>query len=136
MQSYNIIVLYSLSNQTHTNFPEVNEFLFIHPNPNVCTLFIQKIQLFPLEILDFFNEFLKSGIRRNEPYSEDYHKCKMYERNIPGNIQRIKFQSPCKHVQPSCPAIRTGKVQTSVFSHCKFVDNISDGLIPPNPTFH
>jgi hypothetical protein len=109
MQSYNILVLYSLSNQTHTNLPEVNEFLFIHPNPNVCTLFIQKIQLFPLEILDFFNEFLKSGIRRNEPYSEDYHKCKMYERNIPGNIQRITFKSPCKHVQPSCPAIRTGK---------------------------
>jgi hypothetical protein len=36
--------------------------LFIHPNPNVCTLFIQKVQLFPLELLDFFNEFLKSGI--------------------------------------------------------------------------
>ena len=47
--------------------PEVNEFLFTHPNPDVCTLFIQKIHLFPLEILDFFNEFLKSGIRRNEP---------------------------------------------------------------------
>jgi hypothetical protein len=30
-------------------------------------LFIQKVQLFPLEILDFFNEFLKSGIRWNEP---------------------------------------------------------------------
>jgi hypothetical protein len=28
----------------------------------------------------------------------------MYERNIPGNIQRIKFQSSCKHMQPSCPA--------------------------------
>jgi hypothetical protein len=69
--------------------------MFIHPNPNVCTLFIQKIQLFPLEILDFFNEFLKSVIRRDEPYSENYHKCKMYERNIPGNIQRIKFQSDC-----------------------------------------
>jgi len=37
-------------------------------------------------------------------YSEDYHKWKMYERNIPGNIQRIKFQSSCKHMQPSCPA--------------------------------
>jgi hypothetical protein len=36
------------------------------------------------------------------------HKCKMYERNIPGNIQRIKFQSSCKHMQPSCPATRTG----------------------------
>ena len=32
----------------------------------------------------------------------------MYERNIPGNIQRIKFQSACKHMQPSCPATRTG----------------------------
>jgi hypothetical protein len=26
-----------------------------------------KSTLFPLEILDFFNEFLKSGIRWNEP---------------------------------------------------------------------
>jgi hypothetical protein len=26
-----------------------------------------KVQLFPLEILDFFNEFLKRGIRWNEP---------------------------------------------------------------------
>ena len=26
----------------------------------------------------------------------------MYERNILGNIQRIKFQSSCKHMQPSC----------------------------------
>jgi hypothetical protein len=74
---------------------------WLHVLTWTLTLFIQKIQLFPLEILDFFNEFLKSGIRRNEPYSEDYHKCKMYERNIPGNIQRIKFQSPCKHVQPN-----------------------------------
>ena len=32
----------------------------------------------------------------------------MYERNIPGNIQRIKFQSSCKHMQPSCTATRTG----------------------------
>ena len=63
---YNILILYSLSNQIHTSLSEVNEFLFIHPNPNVCTLCIQKVQLFPLEILDFFNEFLKSGIRRNE----------------------------------------------------------------------
>ena len=66
---YYILVLYSLSNQTHTSLPEVNEFLYIHPNPNVCTLFIQKVQLFPLEILDFFNEFLKSGIRWNEPFT-------------------------------------------------------------------
>ena len=56
---YYILVLYSLSNQTRTSLPEVNEFLFIHPNPNVCTLFIQKVQLFPPEILDFFNEFFK-----------------------------------------------------------------------------
>ena len=36
---------------------------------SVClyTLIPMFAQLFPLEILDFFNEFLKSGIRWNEP---------------------------------------------------------------------
>jgi hypothetical protein len=35
----------------------------------------------------------------------------MYETNIPGKIQRIKFQSSCKHTQPSCPATRTASPQ-------------------------
>ena len=39
---YCILVLYSLSSQTHTSLPEVNEFLFIHPNPNVCTCLYKK----------------------------------------------------------------------------------------------
>ena len=56
---YYILVLYSLSNQKHTSLPDVNEFLFIHPNPNVCTCLYKKVQLFPLEIFDFYNEFKK-----------------------------------------------------------------------------
>jgi hypothetical protein len=32
------------------------------------------VQLFPLEIVDFFNEFLKSGIRRNEPVEDVINK--------------------------------------------------------------
>jgi hypothetical protein len=93
MQSYNIIVLYSLSNQTHTNFPEVNEFLFIHPNPNVCTLFIQKVQLFPLEILDFFNEFLKSGIIIARCTSR-------YETDLP--VSTLSWFFPLKHHRKIC----------------------------------
>jgi hypothetical protein len=37
-------------------------------SPNVCTLFMQYIQLFPLEIWNFFNELKKSGIRWSQPY--------------------------------------------------------------------
>ena len=59
------LVLYSLSNQTHISLPEVNECLCINANTNVSTLFIQNVQLFPLEILDFFNDFLK--------YKNDYN---------------------------------------------------------------
>ena len=70
IKKYNLLYFSSLlSKQSgHTSLPDVNECLFIHPYPNVCTLFIQIVQLFPLEILDFFNEFLKSGIKWNEPY--------------------------------------------------------------------
>jgi hypothetical protein len=32
------------------------------------------VQLYPLEIVDFFNEFLKSGIRRNEPVEDVINK--------------------------------------------------------------
>jgi hypothetical protein len=40
--------------------PEVNEFLFIHPNLQCLHIvYTIIIQLFPLEILDFFNEVLK-----------------------------------------------------------------------------
>ena len=39
---YYILVLYSLSNQKHTSLPDVNECLFIHPNPNVCTCLYKK----------------------------------------------------------------------------------------------
>jgi hypothetical protein len=47
--------------------------MFIHPNPNVCTMFIQYLQLFPLEIIDFCNEFLKSGNMWNEPTQLDIY---------------------------------------------------------------
>ena len=41
----------------------------------------------------------------------------MYERNIPGNIKRIKIQSSCKHMKPSCSATRTGN---QIKSSCLF----------------
>ena len=44
---YCILVLYSL----HTSLPEVNEFLFIHPNPNVCTCLYKKYSYSHLKFL-------------------------------------------------------------------------------------
>jgi hypothetical protein len=36
---------------------EVNVLVFIHPALNICTISIQQLKIFPLEILDFVNEF-------------------------------------------------------------------------------
>jgi hypothetical protein len=65
--------------------------------PNIYAIFTV---LITMPVSSASSERTFSAMRR--------HKCKMYERNIPGNIQRIKFQSSCKHMQPSCTATRTG----------------------------
>jgi hypothetical protein len=48
---------------SNQGLPEVNEFLFIHPKPQCLHIvYTIIIQLFPLEILDFFNEVKKVGL--------------------------------------------------------------------------
>jgi hypothetical protein len=50
-----ILVLHSLLIKVYLKL--MMSFRLYTLSPNVCTLFIQSLQLFPLEILDFFNEF-------------------------------------------------------------------------------
>jgi hypothetical protein len=53
-----------------------------------------------------FNSYKNTASQSIESIAKIIINAKCHERNIPGNIQRIKFQSSCKHMQPSCPATR------------------------------
>ena len=55
-----------------------------------------------------FNSYKNSTSQTIEYIAKIIINANCKKRNIPGNIQRIKFQSSCKHMQPSCPATRTG----------------------------
>ena len=54
-------LIYISSPFSNQSLPVVtsNEFLFIHPKPKCLHIVYTIIQLFPLGILDFFNEFKK-----------------------------------------------------------------------------
>ena len=92
--------------------------------PNVCTLFIQYLQLFLLEILNFFNEFLKSGIRWTLPVTDTSTDtpCPEVERLV----TTVSVTSETTNSNSLLPNTASNDIQQHVYSaNIDDVENVS-----------
>ena len=92
--------------------------------PNVCTLFIQYLQLFLLEILNFFNEFLKSGIRWNLPVTNTSTDTPCPE--VEHLVTTVSVTSETANSNSLLPKTASNDIQQHVYSaNIDDVENVS-----------